>query len=149
MKLSSLLGLTGISLIGFLGCSEPDGSTTEATTTPAATTTTPIAVPAQPATPQLQAGASSGAVNPPHGQPGHRCDIAVGAPLNSPPAAQQGSPQMIDMTPRNNAGATAPQLTVPVTTTPAQPQAGATGAVNPPHGQPGHRCDIAVGAPLN
>ncbi len=25
-------------------------------------------------------------MNPPHGQPGHRCDIAVGAPLNSPPA---------------------------------------------------------------
>src|SRR6188474_1027285 len=24
-------------------------------------------------------------MNPPHGQPGHRCDIAVGAPLNSPP----------------------------------------------------------------
>lgn len=24
---------------------------------------------------------TSGGVNPPHGQPGHRCDIAVGAPL--------------------------------------------------------------------
>ena len=24
-------------------------------------------------------------MNPPHGQPNHRCDIAVGAPLNSPP----------------------------------------------------------------
>ena len=23
-------------------------------------------------------------MNPPHGQPGHRCDIPVGAPLNSP-----------------------------------------------------------------
>ncbi|HLV62367.1 hypothetical protein [Galbibacter sp.] len=28
-----------------------------------------------------------------------------------------------------------------------QPVQSATG-VNPPHGQPGHRCDIAVGAPL-
>jgi hypothetical protein len=26
-------------------------------------------------------------MNPPHGEPGHRCDIAVGAPLNSKPAA--------------------------------------------------------------
>src|SRR5690554_7515045 len=25
--------------------------------------------------------AEPGALNPPHGQPGHRCDIAVGAPL--------------------------------------------------------------------
>ncbi|OYX80389.1 MAG: hypothetical protein B7Y83_18505 [Flavobacteriales bacterium 32-34-25] len=26
-------------------------------------------------------------MNPPHGEKGHRCDIAVGAPLNSKPAA--------------------------------------------------------------
>src|SRR5688572_14008415 len=31
-------------------------------------------------------------MNPPHGQPGHRCEIAVGAPLNSAPAAQPGQP---------------------------------------------------------
>jgi len=34
------------------------------------------------------------ALNPAHGQPGHRCDIAVGAPLNSAPAAQ---PQTIQV----------------------------------------------------
>lgn len=28
------------------------------------------------------------ALNPPHGQPGHRCDIAVGQPLNSQPKQQ-------------------------------------------------------------
>ena len=28
-------------------------------------------------------------MNPPHGQPGHRCDIAVGAPLSSPPGTGQ------------------------------------------------------------
>jgi hypothetical protein len=27
-------------------------------------------------------------MNPQHGQAGHRCDIAVGAPLNSPAAPQ-------------------------------------------------------------
>ncbi len=40
--------------------------------TPAPVTTTTSTAPA---------GASSGKVNPPHGQPGHRCDIAVGSPL--------------------------------------------------------------------
>lgn len=73
--------------------------------------------------------------NPPHGQPGHRCDIAVGAPLNSAPAQQAAKP-----------------ATPAITTTPAAVPATATKTapgMNPPHGQPGHRCDIAVGAPLN
>lgn len=71
--------------------------------------------------------------NPPHGQPGHRCDIAVGAPLNSAPAQQA-------------AKAAAPAIT----TTPAPAATAKTApGMNPPHGQPGHRCDIAVGAPLN
>jgi hypothetical protein len=30
-------------------------------------------------------------MNPQHGQAGHRCDIAVGAPLNSPVAAAANS----------------------------------------------------------
>ncbi|MCS3867753.1 hypothetical protein J3D55_000669 [Chryseobacterium ginsenosidimutans] len=30
-------------------------------------------------------------MNPPHGQPGHRCDIPVGQPLNSKPVPQQGT----------------------------------------------------------
>lgn len=67
-------------------------------------------------------------MNPPHGQPGHRCDIAVGAPLNSPPAQTNPTSTTINTTPA-------------VTTT--------APGMNPPHGQPGHRCDIAVGAPLN
>lgn len=71
-------------------------------------------------------------LNPAHGQPGHRCDLAVGAPLTSNPAA--------------NANATA--ASVPVTSTSSQ-AAPAGVALNPAHGQPGHRCDISVGAPLN
>jgi hypothetical protein len=38
---------------------------------------------------QQQATTTAPGMNPPHGQPNHRCDIAVGAPLNSPPAAKQ------------------------------------------------------------
>jgi hypothetical protein len=72
--------------------------------------------------------------NPAHGQPGHRCDIAVGAPLNSPAIKAQPTAT----------------VTPTATSTLAKPAntAGATGKLNPAHGQPGHRCDIAVGAPL-
>jgi len=79
-------------------------------------------------------------MNPPHGQPNHRCDIAVGAPLNSKPAPPA--------TTQTTAATTQP---APVTINPQQAQQTTTTApgMNPPHGQPNHRCDIAVGAPLN
>ncbi len=73
-------------------------------------------------------------MNPAHGQPGHRCDIAVGAPLNSP-ASKPAAP-------------TTTQTITPAATPTATAQPVAAG-MNPAHGQPGHRCDIAVGAPLN
>ena len=73
---------------------------------------------------------STAALNPQHGQPGHRCDIAVGAPLNSPP-------QQIQQTIPAN-----PVLSNPVTNT------GGSVTLNPPHGQPGHDCAIPVGQPL-
>lgn len=72
-------------------------------------------------------------MNPPHGQPGHRCDISVGAPLNSKPAPTA-------------APATAqPQVTMKEVPNQVKTAPG----MNPPHGEAGHRCDIAVGAPLN
>jgi len=61
------------------------------------------------------------ALNPPHGEPGHDCNIAVGAPLNS------GS-NISTSTPAGNL-----------------PQ---TAKLNPPHGEPGHVCEIPVGQPL-
>lgn len=101
----------------------------DAAETPAATT--PAAAPA--------AGNTQNkvALNPEHGQPGHRCDIPVGAPLNSPAGAAPAAPSL------NAAPAMMPQQAAP-----AQPAA-ATGRVNPPHGQPGHDCAVPVGAPLN
>lgn len=77
----------------------------------------------------------SGKVNPEHGKPGHRCDIAVGAPLpleNATPA--QPAPTALPVVPAAQSIASEP-VTAP--------------GMNPPHGKPGHRCDIAVGAPLN
>lgn len=88
---------------------------------------TQVQTPVQPTAPGM---------NPPHGQPGHRCDIAVGAPLNSKPAPAtttgttvSGQPQIVMK-----------EIPNKVKTLPG---------MNPPHGEPGHRCDIAVGAPLN
>lgn len=77
-------------------------------------------------------------INPPHGQPGHRCDIAVGAPLNSAPT------QQVQATQGQTVQVNQPQQVVTTTTT-----AKTAKGMNPPHGQPGHRCDIPVGAPLN
>ena len=72
-------------------------------------------------------------INPAHGQPGHRCDLAVGAPLDG-------------------SGTTTTPLEVTTPSVQPQPQQTAPAPaglkINPPHGQPGHRCDLQVGAPL-
>lgn len=113
------------------------------TVQPAATTSTPAA-----------ANRTASGVNPPHGQPGHRCDIAVGAPLSSP--LPNAGNQPIKTSTITSNGQVTPGAPVKVTTTnnnPAtptllQPQQDTPAGMNPPHGQPGHRCEIAVGAPL-
>nr|WP_315251838.1 hypothetical protein [uncultured Flavobacterium sp.] len=79
-------------------------------------------------------------INPAHGQPNHRCDIAVGAPLNSQPngATAVTQPNQVQMQPQVQT------ITQTAATKKVTPK-----GMNPPHGQPNHRCDIAVGAPLN
>lgn len=79
--------------------------------------------------------------NPAHGEPGHRCDIAVGAPLNAIPAKTTTTNSTATTT------TTAANVIKPITTNTTA--ANNTKGLNPAHGQPGHRCDIAVGAPLN
>ncbi|MEX0997655.1 MAG: hypothetical protein WDZ45_11440 [Flavobacteriaceae bacterium] len=69
-------------------------------------------------------------LNPPHGQPGHRCDIQVGQPLPSGSAAKSS--------PVINTSQKSPVIN----------NSNSTAKVNPPHGQPGHKCEIPVGAPL-
>ena len=84
-------------------------------------------------------------MNPAHGQPGHRCDIAVGAPLNSPLATTANKPATEQVITQQSQPVSAATTTV----TPAAIDAAPTPAgMNPPHGQTNHRCDIAVGAPL-
>jgi hypothetical protein len=91
--------------------------------------------------PQVQPSASQGLpiaaqpsksskvmLNPAHGQPGHDCAVAVGAPLNAP----------------------APKLTAAPSITPTASAAPANSTVrlNPAHGEPGHDCAVEVGKPL-
>lgn len=87
--------------------------------------------------PQATTTVASG-LNPAHGQPGHRCDIPVGQPLNSKPPAKGGVPNTV---------ATVASPTA--STTPVKSDGLFAKGLNPAHGQTGHRCDIAVGQPLN
>lgn len=85
------------------------------------------------------------ALNPEHGQPYHRCDIQVGAPIDSAPdqPAAQAMPQ-------GNVGAgfnTSPIAPQAATSAPLQ-ASGPKPAFNPEHGQPYHQCELQVGAPL-
>ena len=79
---------------------------------------------------------TTAALNPAHGQPGHRCEIPVGAPLDQEPASTLQQQQ---------------QTTTPVSSN-ASPvrlnTSTATPLKNPPHGQPGHDCAVPVGADL-
>lgn len=65
-------------------------------------------------------------VNPAHGQPGHRCDIPVGAPLDQ----------------AKREAATTPSNVSPIRLKSSLPKK------NPPHGEPGHDCSVPVGADL-
>lgn len=113
-------------------------------------------------------------MNPPHGQPGHRCDIPVNTPLSQP--VKSVKPQIVQQNPsgsqsNDNVTITPAQISsdgklvpgstgnnVKVTTSngPANgapallqtPSAETKPGMNPAHGQPGHCCDIAVGQPL-
>lgn len=94
---------------------------------------TPIAAPSM----TNQPTTTMNGLNPAHGQPGHRCEIAVGAPLNSTPSASS-----------NNLPNTTQPSVVPANATSPMSNTTASG-MNPAHGQPGHSCSIPVGAPLS
>lgn len=134
---------------------------------PTAAPTTPSATAPQVGTPMMttpngmvapttaQPVAVGKGMNPAHGQPGHRCDVAVGAPLNSAPAktttasTQSATITSAGSTPgtvtKNGATITTTNNNIPATI--AAPVETAPG-MNPPHGQEGHVCSVAVGAPL-
>lgn len=166
--------ITIIALFAALGMVSCKDKKTEPTATTETTTTTTETAPVDPhaghnhapgeghgaatttATPSGDTKTAAG-MNPPHGQPNHRCDIAVGAPLNSPPgqgAQQQAAPTSAQPSQGGFLGGNAqtqapaqqaaPQQQMP----PQQTAPGMKGKPNPAHGQPGHRCDVSVGQPL-
>lgn len=63
-------------------------------------------------------------MNPPHGQPGHICEVPVGEPI---PVSQPNAVQNVNL---------------------KTPLMQRNQRLNPAHGQPGHICEIPVGQPL-
>ncbi len=134
-----------IVLAGFAWLNSNRNATVDSGNTQVGTPAFPLGTPpaGSVAIPSANAGsgavANTGRVNPPHGQPGHRCDLAVGAPLpDAGTATRQTAPASTGI----SVAEAAKQLA-------ATQQAATPKGMNPPHGQPGHRCDIPVGAPLN
>jgi hypothetical protein len=109
---------------------------------PATTTSTKTSTP--------NSSAVANGLNPAHGQPGHRCDIPVGKPLNSATSTANTATasSSTDSASTTSSSTTPPATNSPIIATTTDSSAGAV-ALNPKHGQPGHRCDIPVGKPLN
>jgi hypothetical protein len=105
-------------------------------------------------------------LNPPHGEPGHRCEINVGDPLPddggapSPISVQSPPPQNMQIQSSGQTQTITPTQSPSITTSPAPtsimtspaPSTPTTGStppgMNPPHGEPGHDCAVPVGSPL-
>jgi hypothetical protein len=134
---------------------------------PTAEPTTPSTAAAQPGAPMMttpngmvtpttaQPVKVGKGMNPAHGQPGHVCSVPVGAPLNSAASkTTTASTQSATITSAGSTPGTVTQNGATITTTNnnipatiAAPVETAPG-MNPPHGQEGHVCSVAVGAPL-
>lgn len=168
MKIIPILAVSATVLIS---CQKEKPSEKITNTAPVETAVETAPVQAAEATPALIQNATPATntqnvapgMNPAHGQPGHRCDIPVGAPLNGKaPAAKtttqtvstQGNNQQFQVTPgsatvtktevpNSNQTVTATPTPVAQTTLP-----GMEGKPNPAHGEKGHRCDIPVGVNL-
>ncbi|SFF87929.1 MULTISPECIES: hypothetical protein [Salegentibacter] len=114
-----MLGLAVVSLTAFTSCKDAEEKTAEETQTAPNT--------------QMSGNTSGNAetpdVNPPHGEPGHRCDMPVGASLSG-------------ASNNTNAGSGSEMTTSPIRLKDSKP------SKNPPHGEPYHDCSIPVGADL-
>lgn len=115
-------------------------------------------VPATAATNQLaavNATATPPELNPPHGEPFHRCDIPVGSPLSAAAPVKSVQTQPAPAVNRTGMSPTlenAARLNNPQANNPTAPTVANANTekpkLNPPHGQPFHRCEIPVGSPL-
>lgn len=129
-------------------CDTGVGESNSKPTQPAVTVQQPISTPTiNPvnAVQGINTSTSSAGLNPEHGKSGHRCEISVGAPLNSKPIQSPTTTQQLPPSTQN------PYTAVQKPTPPSisAPNGVIAAGMNPEHGKPGHRCDISVGAPLN
>ena len=96
MKTNYILGLLMVFLVFICSCKkelEPQESSVVTNPSSSGNTSISTATPSGPSANSSQnpsllqqnSNQNASGMNPPHGQPGHRCDIAVGAPLNSKP----------------------------------------------------------------
>lgn len=136
--LYSIIILTAVACSSSTG---PDIDNTLPVVKPTETTELPIApgtpVSVEPTIQLPQATPSNKvALNPPHGQPGHDCNVAVGSPLNGAANSFNAPPQ-------------APMPVMPSAVNPVNNVSTSGAKLNPPHGQPGHDCNIQVGQPLS
>lgn len=130
-----------------------DTAAVKTPTSSSVATTSPTVV-----TPTMVQPTTAKGMNPAHGQPGHRCDIAVGAPLNSPPgkvdAKKPETNTKVTTISSNSQPGVVTSNGATITTTNNNPGAATVSPIvtpegmNPPHGQEGHDCAVAVGAPL-
>ncbi|HEY1020667.1 MAG TPA: hypothetical protein VGE06_00080 [Flavisolibacter sp.] len=150
--MNKILGLALSALV--LAACQNSGTPKEAA--PASTSPSTFNAPAlpvtgtgQPATPTAPLSqspapkpATTAGLNPEHGAPGHRCDIPVGAPLNSPAGNPAAPATGVNSSPIQLQ--TPPPVPPPTLTQPVNSNV----RLNPAHGQPGHDCSIPVGQPL-
>jgi type IV secretory pathway VirB10-like protein len=176
MKMKTVLSLCISSFFLLTACQDKEAASTETpinvTETETAVAPAPTEITTTPA-PAAAAAAPQGEapkLNPAHGQPFHRCEIAVGAPLDgsaqtAPPAPQADASKSFFKTVQSEQKSTpAPTMTTtpapksvsaPVQKTQTTTAQTATAEANTPrpknnpaHGQPHHRCEIKVGDPL-
>ncbi len=133
-------------LLTFTACQNSDGGG-EGTGVPAQPQNDRAATSAPATTPMPTTSSTTTsdgvALNPPHGEPGHVCEIPVGQPLDGsgssgteniqmqPPAGMDVSTTVIDPSQTQT-----PEVQLP------------SGTPNPAHGLPGHVCAVGVGEPL-
>ena len=138
--MKNFVSISLISLVVLASCQNRAGNQVAPPPAPVQVNTQPIAnpVPSNTVSTAQPVQNNNVALNPKHGQPGHRCDIPEGSPLNSASANQ---PVNVQAQPQQ-------QLTSPVISQPPVNKTAGQVKLNPAHGQPGHDCAIPVGQPL-
>jgi|SRR5690554_6344922 len=159
MRRIYLLFIAGTFLFGMASCNDNKGKEADVTTENVTTTENTETSTSSNTDTQV-------ALNPPHGEPGHICEIPVGQPLPNGNAAAASNTSSSNEAVRLNPAHGQPGHVCEIPVGQPLPNASGTNTavpnnvqlktplmkenqkLNPPHGQPGHVCEIPVGQPL-